>query len=83
MTTGVILGSFMPPHEGHVALIQTASYLVDDAGAVAYVGRPVAKFDAPKAQLFRLIIDGAGRIVRRSSVDFGQQGRPPWKRSAR
>ncbi len=29
MTTGVILGSFMPPHEGHVALIQTASYLVD------------------------------------------------------
>ena len=32
---------------------------------------------------FRLVIDGAGRIVRRSSVDFGQQGRPPWKRSAR
>lgn len=31
---------------------------------------------------FRLIIDGAGQIVRRSSVDFGQQGRPPWKRSA-
>jgi HTH-type transcriptional repressor of NAD biosynthesis genes len=29
MTTGVILGSFMPPHEGHVALIRTASHLVD------------------------------------------------------
>jgi NadR type nicotinamide-nucleotide adenylyltransferase len=28
-TTGVILGRFMPPHEGHVALIRTASYLVD------------------------------------------------------
>jgi len=26
---GVILGKFMPPHEGHVALIRTASYLVD------------------------------------------------------
>ncbi|VAW21205.1 hypothetical protein MNBD_ALPHA11-598 [hydrothermal vent metagenome] len=29
ITTGVILGRFMPPHEGHVALIRTASYLVD------------------------------------------------------
>ncbi len=28
-TKGVILGKFMPPHEGHVALIRTASYLVD------------------------------------------------------
>ena len=28
-TTGVILGKFMPPHEGHVALVRTASYLVD------------------------------------------------------
>lgn len=28
-TTGVILGKFMPPHEGHLALIRTASYLVD------------------------------------------------------
>ena len=44
--------------------IESASYLVDDAGAVAYVARPVAKFDAPKAQLFRLIIDGTlgGRL---------------------
>jgi hypothetical protein len=25
---------------------------------------------------FRLIVNGAGQIVRRSSVDFGQQGRP-------
>ncbi len=28
-TNGVILGRFMPPHLGHVALIRTASYLVD------------------------------------------------------
>ncbi len=28
-TNGVILGKFMPPHLGHVALIRTASYLVD------------------------------------------------------
>ncbi|MEE9453736.1 MAG: AAA family ATPase [Paracoccaceae bacterium] len=28
-TTGVILGKFMPPHAGHVALVRTASYLVD------------------------------------------------------
>lgn len=27
-TKGVILGRFMPPHEGHVALVRTASYLV-------------------------------------------------------
>lgn len=30
---------------------------------------------------FRLIIDGTGQIVRRSSVDFGELGRPPRKRS--
>jgi len=29
MGNGVILGRFMPPHEGHVALVRTASYLVD------------------------------------------------------
>lgn len=29
MTKGVILGKFMPPHLGHLALIRTASYLVD------------------------------------------------------
>jgi Family of unknown function (DUF6522) len=28
---------------------------------------------------FRLIIDGTGRIVRRSRVDFGERGRPPRK----
>jgi len=28
-STGVILGQFMPPHLGHVALVRTASYLVD------------------------------------------------------
>ncbi len=30
MTNGVILGKFMPPHLGHLALIRTASYLVDN-----------------------------------------------------
>lgn len=29
MTKGVILGKFMPPHEGHVALVRTATHLVD------------------------------------------------------
>jgi len=28
-TTGVVLGKFMPPHEGHVALVRTAQHLVD------------------------------------------------------
>jgi len=28
-SSGVILGKFMPPHEGHVALVRTASYLVN------------------------------------------------------
>ena len=30
MTTGIIVGTFMPPHEGHRALIRTGAYLVDD-----------------------------------------------------
>lgn len=34
------------------------TYLADDTGAVRYSLRDQAKFDAPKAQLFRLIIDG-------------------------
>jgi len=29
MENGIILGRFMPPHEGHVALVRTATYLVD------------------------------------------------------
>ena len=29
MGNGIILGRFMPPHEGHVALVRTATYLVD------------------------------------------------------
>ena len=29
ITKGVILGRFMPPHQGHVSLVQTASHLVD------------------------------------------------------
>ena len=33
-------------------------YLVRDDGTVAYTALDVRKFDAPKAQLFRLIIDG-------------------------
>ncbi len=33
-------------------------YLVREDGSVAYLLRPASKFDAPKAQLFRLIIDG-------------------------
>ncbi len=35
-----------------------ATYLVNDSGVPGYLREPVAKFDAPKAQLFRLIIDG-------------------------
>ncbi len=33
-------------------------YLVDDKGAVAYFAKKIDKFDAPKANLFALIIDG-------------------------
>ncbi len=38
--------------------LHAGRYLVDAQGNVAYSARPMAKFDAPKAQLFRLIIDG-------------------------
>lgn len=39
-------------------------YLVDASGAIAYAANENWKFDAPKAQLFRLIIDGVlgGRL---------------------
>ncbi len=33
-------------------------YLVRDDGSIAWALAPIKKFDAPKAQLFRLIIDG-------------------------
>jgi len=33
-------------------------YLVDDKGAVVYFAKKIEKFDAPKANLFALIIDG-------------------------
>jgi len=38
--------------------VPVGSYLVDDAGAVAFRLDRVAKYDAPKARLFALIIDG-------------------------
>lgn len=42
------------PSAGHEA----GTYLVEDGGQPVYRVRPTGKFDAPKAQLFRLIIDG-------------------------
>ena len=44
--------------------VPAGRYLVDEAGTVAWSARKVGKFDAPKAQLFRLIIDGTigGRL---------------------
>jgi putative OPT family oligopeptide transporter len=41
--------------EGGVA---PGRYLVDATGTIAFAAEKVGKFDAPKAQLFRLIIDG-------------------------
>ncbi len=38
--------------------LRPGRYLVDPAGKVAYFARSLPKYDAPKAQLFRLIIDG-------------------------
>ena len=44
--------------------ITRGRYLTDESGHVQYAQIPVWKFDAPKAQLFRLIIDGTlgGRL---------------------
>jgi putative OPT family oligopeptide transporter len=33
-------------------------YYIDDQNQIAYYARPLAKYDAPKAHLFQLIIDG-------------------------
>jgi hypothetical protein len=38
--------------------VAAGRYLVDEAGAIVYTAHENWKFDAPKAQLFRLIIDG-------------------------
>src|SRR5919106_1395683 len=38
--------------------VPAGRYLVDEQGTVKYSATTVAKYDAPKAQLFRLIIDG-------------------------
>ncbi|MCS6798226.1 MAG: oligopeptide transporter, OPT family [Myxococcota bacterium] len=38
--------------------VPAGRYLVDADGRIAYVASDLWKFDAPKAQLFRLIIDG-------------------------
>lgn len=38
--------------------VPTGKYLVDDAGAITHRLTPVTKYDAPKARLFSLIIDG-------------------------
>src|SRR5919106_1255657 len=44
--------------------VPAGRYLVDEQGTVKYSATTVAKYDAPKAQLFRLIIDGTlgGRL---------------------
>jgi len=44
--------------------VPNGRYLVDDGGRVVYATEALWKFDAPKAQLFRLIIDGTlgGRL---------------------
>ncbi len=62
-TDGQDLGIDRQPYR--VVVLSTAvnglnagRYLVDAAGKVAYVAEPLEKFDAPKAQLFALIIDG-------------------------
>ncbi|MBI3183859.1 MAG: OPT/YSL family transporter [Myxococcales bacterium] len=41
-----------------VGAVSPGRYLVSDSGEVAYATADLWKFDAPKAQLFRLIIDG-------------------------
>ena len=60
------------PSDGPLAVLQAGKYLVDDSGLVKYFvdpgingvlktrddGTPVIKYDAPKARLMSLIIDG-------------------------
>jgi len=41
-----------------VGKLRPGRYLVDGSGKVAYFARGLEKYDAPKAQLFALIIDG-------------------------
>jgi putative OPT family oligopeptide transporter len=50
--------------EAAVGEVPAGRYLVDEQGTVRYGATSVAKYDAPKAQLFRLIIDGTlgGRL---------------------
>ncbi|MBI1860067.1 MAG: oligopeptide transporter, OPT family [Deltaproteobacteria bacterium] len=61
-----------PPSDGPLSKLEPGKYLVDDSGAIHYFvdpgingslktrddGTPVQKYDAPKARLMSLIIDG-------------------------
>ena len=56
MTTGLIVGRFLPPHSGHVLLVQTAQAMTDDLILAMIVGAddPIAPADraAWLAELF-------------------------------
>jgi len=41
-----------------VSGLRPGHYLVDDQDHISFFSKPLKKYDAPKAQLFRLIIDG-------------------------
>ncbi len=48
-----------PDHQSYKVVMEGGRrLLVNDSGAIAYEAKRRDKFDAPKAQLFRLIIDG-------------------------
>jgi putative OPT family oligopeptide transporter len=46
------------PHHSGSTTVPNGRYLVNEGGAIVYESEDMWKFDAPKAQLFRLIIDG-------------------------
>jgi putative OPT family oligopeptide transporter len=60
---GTDLGFDRKPYSAYdltevVGNLRPGRYLVADTNQIAYYSEPVSKYDAPKAQLFRLIIDG-------------------------
>jgi hypothetical protein len=60
---GTDLGLDHKPYQAYnltevVGQLRPGRYLVDGAGQIVYYSGKISKYDAPKAQLFRLIIDG-------------------------
>jgi len=77
-TTGVILGKFIPPHEGHVALVRTASYLVDRLTIVLSASNNDAISPAVRKDWMQTLFPNAVVIVANNRAKALPSDHPDW-----